>query len=352
MDRRCARIEAAGRDVSVKVLAGDIGGTKSLLAYLEVDVENRRYEIIQERRFESKKYNSLTAVVREFHGSHSSDVRAACFGVACPIIDGTCDTPNLPWHIERDLLADDIGIAHTELINDFEAIGYGIELLKREDVRELQQGRPQPESPIAVLGAGTGLGETFLLWEGERYRVHASEGGHVDFAPQSDIEIQLLQYLRRIYDHVSYERILSGPGLATIYRFLIESGNAQESPAVRSRMDKENDAALISHYALEEKDEACMRALDIFVSVYGAEAGNLALKVFAEGGVFLAGGIAPRIIEKLVDGTFISSFRRKGRYASFLENIRVSVILNSKVGLLGAALVAAYLGEELYEQPE
>jgi len=327
----------------LKVIAGDIGGTKSLLGLVDVDQRKPDYRIVSERRFESKQYGSLAAVVKEFIQESEAVVDKACFGVAGPVVDGECTVTNLPWHVRRDPLAQEIEISHTELINDFESIGYGLELLGPDDLITLQQEALQPRGPIALIGAGTGLGEAFLIWEGDRYRVHSSEGGHTDFAPQNDFEVGLLKYLQEELGHVSYERLLSGYGIVNIYNYLVTCDKKLENQTIREEMAKEDGAAVISKYGLAGADAACVRTLDAFASIYGAETGNLVLKVLASGGAYVAGGIAPRIIEKLRDGTFIKAFREKGRLSSFVRDVPVHVVMNRKVGLLGAALVAARL---------
>lgn len=325
----------------MKVLAGDIGGTKSLLAVVEVDRSSSR--VLYEERFDSSRYDGLGPIVREFCARADADPERACFGVPGPVVDEECRTPNLPWTINAHRLAQEIGIARTRLINDFEAIGYGLGQLDPGDLATLQEGRSAPHGPRALLGGGTGLGEALLLWEGDGYRVHSSEGGHADFAPRDVLQWGLLEFLHGQYKHVSYERVLSGPGLLNIYRYLVKRGLALEVSEVQAEMARGDPAAVISRHALAGTDAACAKALNIFISVYGAEAGNLALKVLATGGVYLAGGIAPRILDKLQSGTFILAFRQKGRLSAMLANIPVHVILNPRVGLLGAAAVAARL---------
>jgi glucokinase len=325
----------------MKVLAGDIGGTKSLLAVVEVDRSSSC--VLYEGRFDSSRYDGLGPIVHEFCARADADPERACFGVPGPVVEEECRTSNLPWTINARRLAQEIGSARTRLINDFETIGYGLDQLDRGDLATLQEGRPAPQGPRALLGAGTGLGEAFLLREGDGYRVHASEGGHADFAPRDALEWGLFEFLHGQYEHVSYERVLSGAGLLNIYRYLVERCLAPSVPEVQAEMAHEDPAAVISRHALAGTDAACTKALDIFTSVYGAEAGNLALKVLASGGVYLAGGIAPRILDKLQSGTFVLAFRGKGRLSAMLTNIPVHVILSPRVGLLGAAAVAARL---------
>lgn len=323
----------------MRVLAGDVGGTHTRLAI--VDVARADGEIVHQRDFDSREYDGLAAIVREFLSDLDVRPERAAFGVACPVVDGACRLTNLEWELEAGPFADEIGISHTTLLNDFEAVGHALELLGPGDWVELQPGHIRPEAPIALIGAGTGLGEGFLLWDGDRYRVHASEGGHADFAPRDSIEDRLLEFLREKYGRVSYERVVSGPGLVNIYRFLTERGFAQEQPEVRREMEKGDAAAVISERALRGDDRACVTALAIFVSAYGSQAANLALTVGAAGGVYVGGGIAPKIIDKLKDGSFVEAFRRKGRLSPWLEEIPVRVITHPKPGLLGAAAAAA-----------
>jgi glucokinase len=324
----------------MRVLAGDIGGTKSLLALCETEGETIR--IVREARFDSEAYPGLEAIVTEFLGpGGTAGIDAAGFGIAGPIVDGESRAVNLAWQVVESRLAADIGIPRTRILNDLEAVGLGIPRLRPEDAVPLQVGTENPHGTIAVIGAGTGLGEGFLTWSTLGYQAHPSEGGHCDFAPRTSEECALLDFLRTQHDHVSCERVLSGPGLISLYRFVIARG-APESPLVRDEMAAAEDPApIVTQHALSRSDEACIRALDIFVSVYGAEAGNLALKVMPTGGVYIVGGIAPRIAGKLQDGPFIEAFRSKGRHASILERIPVRLVIEPRVGLIGAASIAA-----------
>ncbi len=323
------------------VLAGDVGGTKTQLAI--VDVEPTMCRILFERRYASAEFADLGLMIEQFlaaAGTREPD--RACFGVAGTVNGNRCMAVNLPWRIDATQIGHQIGIDRTRIINDFLALGYGLEHLEPEDLAPLQTGRADPRGPKALLGAGTGLGESFLLWSGTRYMVHATEGGHADFAAQDEIQDRLLAWLRKQFGgHVSWERVVSGPGLAGVYRFLVESGTAKESAAVKGELAKGEPARVISAHALAGDDPACVQALDIFCSAYGAEAGNLALKVLATGGVYVAGGIAPAILSKLKQGSFIQAFRAKGRFASWLEAIPVHVIHKKNVAVLGAAAEAA-----------
>jgi glucokinase len=323
----------------MRILAGDIGGTKSFLAIFESD--GARLVPVREERFESRRFDGLTSIVRSFLSGDAGAISAASFGIAGPIADDECRALNLPWTVNRGRLAEEIGIARTMILNDFQAVGHGLTELTSEDLVCLQEGTPRPGGPIALIGAGTGLGEGFLIREDARYRVHPSEGGHVDFAPRDETEWRLHRRLSGVHGHVSYERILSGSGLHDLYRFFVEDGIAPESKKVRAEMETNDPAAVVTSHALSGDDLACARALDLFVSIYGAEAGNLALKVMASGGVYIAGGIAPRIVPALRDGTLIRSFLDKGRHAALLSAVPVHVIVNEKAGLLGAAALAA-----------
>jgi glucokinase len=252
-----------------------------------------------------------------------------------------CTAPNLPWTVNAQRLAAEIGIPRTTIINDFVAVGHGIDLLAPSDLATLQEGSPTRHGPIVLIGAGTGLGQAFLLWEGDHHRVLPSEAGHGDYAPRGNLQTGLLQYLRRQFDRVSWERVLSGSGIVSAYRYLLASAVAPEQATVRTEMEKEDPAAVIARHGLAKTDCLSDQALDLFCEIFGAQAGNLALTVVATGGVYLAGGIAPRIVERLKSGPFITAFRDKGRVSELLSRIPVHVIMNPSVGLLGAAVVAA-----------
>jgi len=324
------------------VLAGDVGGTNARLATVELN--GRTARIAQQNRYPSGDYPGLTPIVHSFCEGIASRPDRACFGIACPVVGDDCTASNLPWTINARKLAAEIGIPRTTIINDFVAVGYGIELLGPSDLATLQEGTPVPQGPIALIGAGTGLGQGFLLWEGDHYRVLPSEGGHSDYAPHTELQTGLLQYLRQQFDRVSWERLLSGAGIVNVYRYLLASGAAPEQPTVRDEMEKEDPATVITRHALARTDGLCDQALDLFCQILGAQAGNLALTVISTGGVYLAGGIAPRIAERLKNGPFLTAFRAKGRMSELLSRIPVHVIMNPNVGLLGAAAVAARLG--------
>jgi glucokinase len=322
----------------VIVLAGDVGGTNARLAIVELN--GRSAHIARERRYSSRDYSGLTPIIHRFCEEATSHPSRACFGVACAVVGGECRAPNLPWTINARKLAADIGIPSTALINDFVAVGYGIELLSPSDLETIQEGIPTPQGPIALIGAGTGLGQGFLVWERDHYRVLPSEAGHGDFAPRGPQQAGLLEFLRQRFDRVSWERLLSGPGMVNAYRYLLASAAAPEQAMVRAQMENEDPATVISRHGLAKTDGLSERALDLFCEIFGAQAGNLALTMVATGGVYLAGGIAPRIVERLKSGSFLTAFRDKGRMSETLSRIPVHVIMNPNVGVLGAAAVA------------
>jgi glucokinase len=319
----------------VIVLAGDIGGTNARLGLVEL--AGGRARIVERRRYASADYRGLAPIVCRFFEETGRRAERACFAIACPVVGDDCTAPNLPWTVNLPALAREIGIAGTTIINDFVAIGYGIELLDPADLATLQQGVTAPQGPIALIGAGTGLGQGFLVWQGDHYRVLASEGGHTDFAPRDDLQAGLLAHLRERFGRVSWERLLSGPGIANIYRYLLSAVTEPEQAGIQAELEAEDPAKVIVRHGLAGDDGPSRRALDLFCQVLGAQAGNLALTVVATGGVYLAGGIAPRVVERLQGGGFLAAFRDKGRLSDLLARMPVHVILNPAVGLLGAA---------------
>jgi len=330
-----------GRSRKRLLLAGDVGGTKTALAIFEARAPGPR--LVREAVFSSAEFESLEAAVARFvRAGPSVRIAAACFGVAGPVVDGRCVTTNLPWQVDERRLAKGIPVPLVRLLNDLEAAAHGVLTLPPRDLDRIQRGKGR-KGNMVLIAAGTGLGEAILLWDGSRHRVVPSEGGHADFAPRSDLEMDLLRFLRKEFGHVSYERVLSGPGLHNIYRFLRDTGQAPEPPWLADRLRNGDPAAIISEVALAGGHPLCMSALDLFVSVYGSEAGNLALKALAVGGVFVGGGIAPKIQAKLVGGSFLAAFSDKGRYASLLGSIPVRLVLNPRAPLLGAAQVASEL---------
>jgi glucokinase len=321
------------------ILAGDIGGTSTRLAVFEV--RNNALRTVVERTYPSREHAGLREIVSRFVAEHRPDIEQASFGIAGPVIDGRVKTPNLPWVIDAQDLADELGLSATGLLNDLEANAYGVAALAASDLVPLNAGSPGATGNAAVIAAGTGLGEAGLYWDGKRHRPFAAEGGHADFAPRNALEIELLRYLLQTHEHVSYERVLSGPGLHNIYRFLRDTDNAKECAAVVEDMRSGDPSAVISKAGLEGSCELCVRTLDLFVAIYGAAAGNLALKIMARAGVYIGGGIAPKIVAKLKGPAFMEAFTAKGRLKPVCESIPVRVILNPKTALLGTARHAA-----------
>ena len=338
-------LNAGGPYSTNLILAGDIGGTKTLLQLAEVSEGS--VHVLYEQRFDSHVFSGLADIVLQFlqmlqdRTVHAAAIESVCFGVAGPVSGRTAKLTNLPWWIDADEIAQKCSFPYVRLINDFEAVGYGIEVLGSDDVVTLQAGQPDVRAPRAVLGAGTGLGVCFLVPADDHYQVVASEGGHMDFAPTDDVQIGLLRFMQEQFGHVSYERILSGAGLVAIYDHLRATATEQNSPTADHDMKSDDAAAAISEFALSGKDVMAVRAMDLFVRIYGAQAGNLTLALMARGGVYVAGGIAPKIIDKIKGGGFMEAFLDKGRYREFLATVPVHVVMNEKVGLLGAALAAS-----------
>ncbi|MHA7839971.1 MAG: glucokinase [bacterium] len=337
------------------VLVGDVGGTRTRLALFER--AGGALRSVHRETFDSADYEGLGEVVRRYLDLLESESiapapRRGCLALAAPRSDGHWHFPNLDWQVDSEALRDEIGLESLSLCNDFDAVAWSVEALEADDLVELQAGQPEEDGPRAFLGAGTGLGAAFSFRVAGQPRVVSSEGGHVDFAPRNEREIELLSFLLKRHEHVSAERVLSGNGLETIYRSLVARSPGEESKEVADRLVREEAPAVISELALNGKDPLCVEALDLFASVYGAQAGNLALLVQATGGVYIAGGIAPRILAKLRDGTFIRSFRAKGRVSGLLEKIPVSVITRENAGLLGAAVLALDRNPEAEPQSE
>lgn len=329
------------------LLAGDIGGTKTVLGVFSAGHGPRAP--LAQSEFPSAKYPSLVAMVREFLAGTGLTVERASFAVAGPVIAGSSKGTNLSWYLDETELATELELQSVHLLNDLEAIGDAVPSLEESDLHTLNPGEPVVGAARAVIAPGTGLGEAFLIWDGSRYRAFPSEGGHAAFAPTSDLEAGLLAYLRERFEHVSVERVCSGPGLLNIYRYLRDSGHATESAELaRALPAVEYGPSLISAAALRaDSDPLSRAALELFVSILGAEAGNLALKVLSLGGVYLAGGIPPRILPALTDGRFLRAFTAKGRMGELLARVPVSV-----VALRAAILGAAIRGLELAATPE
>jgi glucokinase len=321
------------------ILAGDIGATNSRLAFFAKRGE--KLQCVVGATYASAEHANLETILQQFTSAHELAVDAACFGVAGPVKDGRSQAVNLAWSVDARQLADALHLDAVEVLNDLEAYAYGIALLAPEDFVVLNQGTPNASGNAAVIAAGTGLGEAGLYWDGQQQHPFASEGGHSSFAPSDVLQIELLGYLMREFGHVSWERVLSGPGLHNIYRFLRDTGRGEEPSWLTQEMQRHDPPAVITQAALAGSSALCERALAIFVSLYGAEAGNLALKLMATGGVYIGGGIAPKIIAKLVDWRFVEAFVSKGRLRPLLQDIPVRVIMHAKTALLGAARFAA-----------
>jgi glucokinase len=320
------------------ILAGDIGGTNSRLAFFSE--RGGRLEPVAGETYASRHYANLQAIVRNFVSANDLPVDVACFGVAGPVRNGRSEAVNLAWAVDARELAQALPCRAVSLLNDLEAHAYGIAMLAPEDFVTLNQGAADASGNAAVIAAGTGLGEAGLYWDGQQHRPFAGEGGHTSFAPTDPLQVELLNFLSREFGYVSWERVLSGPGLHNIYRFLRDTGRGEEPDWLTREMQQRDPAAVISQTALAGTSALCRQALDLFVALYGAEAGNVALKLMATAGVYVGGGIAPKIIHKLTDSTFMDGFVAKGRLKPLLEAIPVRIIMNGKVALLGAARFA------------
>lgn len=303
----------------MRIIAGDIGGTKTLLRCVDED------KVAAEQRFESATYKSFDELLTEFFTRCEKPVDAACFAVAGAVLDNRAEVTNLKWAIDAAELAEVFGIRQVSLINDFYAIALGVPLLGAGDRLSLYEGTRRPREPIAILGAGTGLGEANVVWSGDQWNVVPGEGGHADFAPQDEMQSKLLLWLLEKYGHVSWERVCSGMGLVNIFTFL---GGAKDA-----------DPAHIAGLA-DKGDATALKTFEVFVDIYGAEAGNMALRVLARGGVYLAGGIAAKNQRFFTDGRFLKAFVRKGRFTNVLREMPIDIITDEKVGLRGAAEMA------------
>ncbi|MEO8992315.1 MAG: glucokinase [Nitrosospira sp.] len=318
-------------------ISGDIGGTKVLLQATEL--KDGKTQICCERRYESQEYTCFSDMLKEFVqetmklGTGSS-FASACFAVAGPITQQVANLTNLPWIMDGSAIAREFSIPVVKLINDFKAVALGVETLSESDLVTLQAGKPSPRENRVTLGAGTGMGVAWLIWQDNCYIPLSSEAGHMDFASANELQDRLLQYLRKKFGHVSVERILSGPGLVNTFNFLqTDLNNTSALAQVRLKPD---DAAQVTDLATNHKHSIAVRTMDLFVEIYGAYAGNLALAGLCRNGVYVAGGIAPRIIDKLGEGGFMKAFRDKGRFSALMEDIPVRVVMNPKIGLLGA----------------
>ncbi len=327
------------------LLAGDIGGTKTTLALYRSTDEIHHPE--QHARFPSDDYESLEAMVEEFLARYDHSVSHAAFGVAGPIEDGQAKVTNLPWRISEATLTARFGCRHVRLINDLEAVATAIPYLSAEHLHTINIGRPKANGPIGVIAPGTGLGEAFLVWDGAGYRAFPSEGGHKDFGPNNDVEWGLLRFMREQlgFTHVSYENVCSGIGIPNVYDYLKHTGFAREEEWLAEKLTGAEDRTPIIIGAAKETGRSsplCMETLRLFIAILGAEAGNLSLTLLTTGGVYLGGGIPPRILPQLSSGGFMAAFVNKGRFSELVADVPVKVILHPEAGLLGAA--AALVG--------
>lgn len=327
------------------ILAGDVGGTKTVLAVYESGVGT--LEKVVEETMPSRG-GSLDGIIADFVARHQvKGLTRACFGVPGAVVDGVCQTTNLPWTIDESVLKKSLGVAKVKLLNDLQAAAFGMLHLDESELVYLNPGhRIDRRRNLAVIAAGTGLGEALLVWDGERHIPMASEGGHTSFAPRDDLEVALLKFLQKKHGgHVSWERILAGPGLASVYEFLrgfyADGDGPKESALVRERMQREDVGAVVGIEAVKGHDQLCVAAAHLFCSLYGAEAGNLALKGLATGGVFIGGGIAPKLLPILRESAFMQNFVDKGRFRGLLSGIPIVVAQNDKAPLIGAANYAS-----------
>ncbi len=327
------------------ILAGDIGGTKTVVALF--DETGGALKLVRDATYPSRENPTFEGILDKFLAAGERvPLKAGCFGVAGPVINGTVKTTNLPWTLDESDLSRTLSAPRVKLLNDLEAAAYGMLFLRSDELCALNtNARPRSPGNVAVIAAGTGLGEAMLYWDGKSHHPLASEGGHVEFAPQSDQEIELLRYLRGKFNgHVSYERILSGPGFYNVFCFLRDSGIFPESPLLKERLASGGDpSVVVTQLGLAGGDPLCEGTIEMFLSIYGAEAGNLALKCVATGGVFVGGGIAPKMLSAVQKGTFLQAFVNKGRFGDLLRSLEVNVSLNPRAPLIGAANYAARL---------
>jgi glucokinase len=326
------------------ILAADIGGTKVNLGIFEL--QDGRLKLVTEGSRPSRKYARLQELVKEFlDGEGAPKIERACFGIAGPVRNGQVQLTNLPWKVEAAELAEELRLGSVSLINDLEANGHGLAELTSTDLHVLNEGDLDARGNAAIISAGTGLGEAGMFWDGQRHHTFACEGGHSDFAPQTKLDAELFGWLHDRFLHVSWEKVLSGPGLYNIYEFLRETKRGEEPASLAQAITKADPAAVISEAAVNGTSTRCAMALGLFVTYYGAEAGNLALKIMATGGVYIGGGIAPKILGQLEHENFMASFLAKGRMRTLLSGMPIKVILNPKTALLGAAHYAAFGGQ-------
>jgi glucokinase len=325
----------------LRVLSGDIGGTNTRLAVFEV--AGTRLQCMIERSYPSRDYTTLHDIIENFLSAADAHPEAACFGIAGPVRDNTVDVTNLPWRISAAEIAARFGLRRVDLLNDLEANAWGLRALDDRDFHTLNSGAEDPAGNAAIIAAGTGLGEAGLYRDDGRYHPFATEGGHADFSPGSELEIELLRFLTARHGHVSWERLVSGPGLVNIHGFLVHHSGQDVADWLKHELQAGDPAAAISRAAQTGRDALCVEALALFVRLYGVEAGNLALKMMASGGLYIGGGIAPKILGQLESGAFMDAFRAKGRMQGLLEQMPVRVIINDRTALYGPAVFAGNL---------
>ncbi len=325
------------------VLAGDIGGTKTNLALYALE-GRETFSLVRESSFPSANYTGLEEVIADFrHTGADESIAAGAFGIAGPVLDGTVEATNFPWKVEAPGIRRVIGGGQVRLMNDLEATAYGALFLSAEEVHMLNTGKPR-RGNCAVIAVGTGLGQAFLFWDGHRYTPSATEGGHADFSPRDEKEVELLRFLRKQHNgRVSCERVLSGPGLVSIFNFLHQVLQRPVAETLRARIQTEDAAAIIGEAGIAGTCQTCVEAVEMFVSLYGAQAGNLALTVMSIGGVYIGGGIVTKLLPTMTAGLFMQSFTDKGRFTQLLQDIPVRIILNPKAAQLGAAHAAREL---------
>lgn len=328
------------------VLGADVGGTNTKVGLAHVHAG--RAVLLEKHVYRSQEHAELELILEKFLtrpsvAPHAPGLAAACFAVAGPVEHGRAKLTNLPWRPDEAVIGQRFGLRHVRIINDFAAAALGVDELAADDLLTLQAGVRDARAQRVIVGAGTGLGVALLDWDGDGYEVHPSEAGHMDFAPTGPRQDALLAHLRQAFPRVSYERVICGAGLVRIFCFIEDTAGLTPSRELKDAMSVGDAAKAITDFALNGKDETAVRALDLFVAAYGAFAGNMALAMLAHGGVYVAGGIAPKIAKKLADGTFIRTFTAKGRFRRLLENIPVHVVMNEHVGLYGALAEAARL---------
>lgn len=318
----------------MNILAGDIGGTKVLL---QISCNG---EVLMEQQYVSANYATFDALLTEFMAQAKYAVSVACFAVAGPVDGGVANVTNRPWQLNSNKLQQQFSIPDVILINDFQAVGYGIAALPGHAVEILQAGDEHPQGVRALIGAGTGLGQAFMVWSGQHYQVLPTEGGHVGFAPTNELQIELLRFMQLNAYRTTYEHLVSGRGLVSIFNFLRERNPGLLSQKIARAMESQDAAAVIARFALESSDTLANQAVDLFLEIYAAQVGNHALNTLPYGGLYIAGGIAPKLIGRIKQGGFMAAYRDKAPMAELMLDFPVKVIMEPRVGLLGAQQVA------------